>query len=84
MEAAAILRLDRWVQAIGCALFFWLLAAMVHYGATASEGTRKTKAVHFVLETLVVGTFGRPGGMAFFAVLGALTGPALLCRSTRF
>jgi hypothetical protein len=81
MEAEGVLRLDRGVRALVCALFFWLPAAMIHFGATASEGTRKTKAVHFMLETLVVGTFGRPGGVLFFVVLGALTGAALLWRS---
>lgn len=80
MEAAAILRLDRCIQAVGCALFFWLIAAMIHVGATSGEGTRKAKAVHFVLETLVVGTFGRPGGVLFFTVLGSLTGASLLWR----
>lgn len=81
MRTDLILRLDRIVQAAVCALFFWALAAMIHFGATSGEGTRRTKAVHFVLETLVVGTFGRPGGVVFFAVLGLLTGAALLVSS---
>jgi len=75
------LRLDRVVQALLCAGFFWFLAALVHHGIGEEDlASRKARIAQFVLETVIVGTFGRTGGTILFVLIGLFAGAAVLMR----
>ena len=77
----AALRLDRVVQALLCTGFFWFLAALVHHGMGEEDlVSRKARIARFVLETMIVGTFGRTGGTILFVAVGLIAGGALLMR----
>ena len=78
-----LFRLDRLLQAFFTVVVFWAIAGLAYSGVLEDEAaTRRARIVHFLVDEMLVGVFGRIGTAVLFVILGLVAAAVILRRGT--